>query len=538
MTILSGMFCVLCLAVSSLAQQTASEETMSQLSRSAEEQLSRSIQDLNQLREQIATEKLPLAQELTASEEQLAQLRSEHDRVTRLVDSGNLEITNIKSEMQARQDELAYIGNLLDEYARALESKVNVSELQYCGAAIDTAKQAAEDTTLPMPEKFDRQIALADVSLARLTNVIGGMRFPGVGVDLQGTVADGQFAIIGPVALFSATSGGSAGLAIAQSGSTKPLIRPLECPLQTGIAALVETGEGLLPLDPSLGGALKALVQKTNLMHIFKKGGPVMWPLLFASVLALATVLERLSFLLGERLKRDPKAMEAFFAAVAADDTESAIKTSQTSKFYVVRALGYALTHRETSLESALLYAQARELKRYQRGIPILDTVITLAPLLGLLGTVTGMMGSFSLIGGELSSPGAITGGIAEALIATAFGLGIAITALLPFNFLNTRMDNARHEIESAATQLELLMRPQTPGVLAVARLAPASMSSGQSAHQVHGAGSADEVQHREHALQSKRQELRRQIAELQAALENDPFALADSASGGPRGKE
>src|SRR6185503_7506791 len=109
-------------------------------------------------------------------------------------------------------------------------------------------------------------------------------------------------------------------------------------------------------------------------------------------------------------------------------------------------------------LQSALLYAQAQELKRFQRGIPILDTVITLAPLLGLLGTITGMMGSFSIIGGDLSSPAAITGGIAEALIATAFGLGIAITALLPFNFLNARMEDARHEIESAATQLELLV--------------------------------------------------------------------------------
>ena len=109
-----------------------------------------------------------------------------------------------------------------------------------------------------------------------------------------------------------------------------------------------------------------------------------------------------------------------------------------------MRTLGYALEHSEKSLANALLYAQAQELKRFRRGIPILDTVITLAPLLGLLGTVTGMMGSFSLIGGELSAPGAITGGIAEALIATAFGLGIAITALLPFNFLNTKLDEAQ----------------------------------------------------------------------------------------------
>src|SRR5207248_11791509 len=129
---------------------------------------------------------------------------------------------------------------------------------------------------------------------------------------------------------------------------------------------------------------------------------------------------------------------------------DGAIAISRKSKFYVVRAMGYALAHCETSLESALLYAQAQELKRFRRGIPILDTVITLAPLLGLLGTVTGMMGSFSLIGGELSAPGAITGGIAEALIATAFGLGIAITALIPFNVLNTRLEEARHEIESA----------------------------------------------------------------------------------------
>ncbi len=459
MKTLSGAACILCLAISGFAQQPAASETMNQLSRSAAQELAASIEELNQLRQEIATEKLPLAQELTTLEEKLAQLRREHERVTRLVDEGNLEITTIKTETKARQDELTYVGNLLDEYARTFESKVNVSELQYCGEAIESAKQASENTALSLSEKFARQIDFVHVSLKRLFDAIGGMRFPGVGVDLQGAVVDGQFALIGPVALFRGNTG-IAGLVVPQSGSTKPLIRPLEGAMQVGIGALVQSGEGILPLDPSRGGALKALVQKANLYDIFKKGGPIMWPLLAASILALGTVIERVLFLMRERLKRDPKALEQFFAAVGRGDTNDAIRISKESKFFVVRALGYALAHKETSLASALLYAQAQELKRCRRGIPILDTVITLAPLLGLLGTVTGMMGSFSLIGGELSAPGAITGGIAEALIATAFGLGIAITALLPFNFLNTKLEEARHEIESAATQLELLLQP------------------------------------------------------------------------------
>jgi biopolymer transport protein ExbB len=192
-----------------------------------------------------------------------------------------------------------------------------------------------------------------------------------------------------------------------------------------------------------------------------------MWPLLFCSVLALAVVLERLLFLGNERRKRDRKALDKLFAALAKNDPATAIGVGQTSKYFVVKALSYALAHREGSLSNALTYATGKELKRFKRGIPVLDTCITLAPLLGLLGTVTGMMGSFSVIGGELSAPGAITGGISEALIATAFGLGIAITALIPFNFLNARLDEATHELESAAKQVELLVQPTSPPAVA-----------------------------------------------------------------------
>ena len=455
--------CVLGLSALGRGQETAVEGTMTRLSKSADQELARSTEELRLLREEIANEKLPLAQQLTASEEKLAQLRREYDKVSRVVDEGSLEITTIKAQIKARQDELAYVGTLLDDYARTFESKVNVSELQVLGEVVETAKQASENKEITEAEKLDRQIAFVDASLKRLFDAIGGMKFPGVAVDLQGAVVDGQFAILGPVALFCAQSG-AAGLVVPQTGSTRPLVRPLEGAAQAGLAALVQSGEGLLPLDPSRGGALKALVQKTNLWHIFEKGGPIMWPLLLSSILAFATVIERLLFLFRERLRSDPAALEKFLAAVGRGDVAEAIEVSRTTKYFVVRALAYALSHMETSLASALLYSQAQELKRFRRGIAILDTVITLAPLLGLLGTVTGMMGSFSLIGGDLSAPGAITGGIAEALIATAFGLGIAITALLPFNFLNARIEDARHELDSAGTQLELLLQPQMQG--------------------------------------------------------------------------
>jgi biopolymer transport protein ExbB len=438
-------------------------ETIGKISSSAARELEKSTAELNDLRTQIETEKLPYAQEITALEELLAQMRRDQDKLTRQLDEDRLDITNTKLLLKARQDELVYVGNFLDEYARTFETKIHVSELQYCGEALVDAKQAPENKSLALAQRFQKQLAFVEVTTKRAFDAIGGLRFPGVGVDPQGTVVEGQYALLGPVVLFAANAGGVAGVVIAQSGSSNPLIRPLEGAMQTGLAALVQTGEGSAPVDPSLGGALKALVQKTSIVHIFEKGGPIMWPLLIASILALATVIERLIFLAIEKKRRDNDALESFFATVRHGDLNGAIKLGSPSKFFVVRALTYALVHRESSLGNALSFAKAREMKRFTRGIPVLDTVITLAPLLGLLGTVTGMMGSFAVIGGDLSSPGAITGGIAEALIATAFGLGIAILCLLPFNFLNARTDEAQHELDSAASQLEMMLQSRTP---------------------------------------------------------------------------
>jgi biopolymer transport protein ExbB len=319
------------------------------------------------------------------------------------------------------------------------------------------AKDAPENKTLSASERLALQTGLVNTAITRLNDAIGGMKFKGTGVDMTGTVAEGEFAMIGPVALFRAANG-TAGVAVAQQGSERPLIRPLEGEMQGMLASLVATGEGTLPLDPSRGAALKALVQKTNLVHIFIKGGPIMWPILLASLVAFAVVIERVLFLLNEGRKRSRKAMNRFFGEVEKGNLAAAIAVSKQTKDCVVTTLGYALEHRDQSLTEALTYAQNRALKRYRRGLAVLDTVITLAPLLGLLGTVAGMMGSFAVIGGDLSSPGAITGGIAEALIATAAGLGIAITCLLPFNYLNAKIEAIEAELATASAHLKLLV--------------------------------------------------------------------------------
>lgn len=187
-----------------------------------------------------------------------------------------------------------------------------------------------------------------------------------------------------------------------------------------------------------------------------------MWPLLVCSIVSVATFVERLYFILRERRRRQPSLIEEMLRQVEQGDVMRAIAVGQNSGDFVARTLLYALEHRGESFASAVLRAANRELQRFNRGLAILDTIITLAPLLGLLGTITGMIHAFGLLGGqELSAPQAITGGIAQALIATAFGLGIAITALIPFNYLNTRLEEARHEIQDAVSLLELQLPKQ-----------------------------------------------------------------------------
>lgn len=193
----------------------------------------------------------------------------------------------------------------------------------------------------------------------------------------------------------------------------------------------------------------------------FKQGGPVMWPILMVSIVGLTVVIERIFWWGGRWFRRDPKRIEKVFTAIEVGDVAEASRLSRDSRDPVLRMMWNGLNHQHASLQGALQVAAGIEIKRAGRFLVVMDTLVTLAPLLGLLGTVTGLIKAFGALGNEEVAVIAVTGGIAEALIATACGLGIAIFSLIPFNFFTSRVSNLEFELQTAATNLEVMLEAQ-----------------------------------------------------------------------------
>lgn len=197
-------------------------------------------------------------------------------------------------------------------------------------------------------------------------------------------------------------------------------------------------------------------------MELFKHGGYIMWPIILLSFVCLTVVVERIIFAVREASTRDAEVVEKMLEKVEARDVDGAIQLGRKSKDFVARILVYSLTHKEHSLANAFARASNQEMQRYNQGMPTLDTCITAAPLLGLLGTVTGMMSTFGALGegaDVAANAGKITGGVGEALIATAAGLAIAILGLLPFNYMNAKIASAKHDVSDAANALDLIIK-------------------------------------------------------------------------------
>lgn len=196
------------------------------------------------------------------------------------------------------------------------------------------------------------------------------------------------------------------------------------------------------------------------MLNILIKGGWMMIPIALCSLVAVAIIAERFLFF---RRPRSTSRVEEVIGLVRQGRIGEALRiTDETSDtdttLPVMRVLSSGITH-PFEPSGAMEATAAIAVSSMKRGLVALDTIITLSPLLGLLGTIIGMIGSFNVMASAgLGQPHAVTGGVAEALICTAAGITVAVITLIPYNYFLSRVERETDFIETNATRLELAL--------------------------------------------------------------------------------
>ena len=193
------------------------------------------------------------------------------------------------------------------------------------------------------------------------------------------------------------------------------------------------------------------------MIQLLMGGGWMMIPILGCSLLALTITIERGLLFRSLRLSRQA---DRLLRLAGQGKFADALTLAEQRQSPTLRVLAAGILHRAQQPDKAMEAAGIAEVSRLKRGLPVLDTVITLGPLLGLLGTIIGMIDSFGVMAKTgLGNPHAVTGGVAEALICTAAGICVAVITLIPYNYFLSQVEQETERIEQYATQLQATLQ-------------------------------------------------------------------------------
>jgi biopolymer transport protein ExbB len=189
------------------------------------------------------------------------------------------------------------------------------------------------------------------------------------------------------------------------------------------------------------------------MLQTLVKGGWIMIPLGACSLIAVTIVVERCMYF--RRISSTERA-DKVLDLVKAGGTDEALELAAVSPMPLLKVLAAGLDH-HVAPAMAMEASCVAQIAAMKRGLTALDTIITLSPLLGLLGTIIGMISSFNVMAtAGMGQPHAVTGGVAEALIATATGISVAVITLVPYNFFQARIERETDTMEQYATRLEM----------------------------------------------------------------------------------
>ena len=458
-TITTILAAALAPAVLMLAARTAPAQapqqapTFAAASADVQQELEKSLAELAALREKIAAEKIPLTRELSTLEGDLIKVRQDFQQSSSLLANRTLDLTSVTNEIKAREEEVSYLSGLLGEYMRNFESGLHIAELQRFRKPLDEAKLAVENETIARKQVFEVQAALLARSLERLQDALGGVKFEGTAVDAGGLVRQGSFVLAGPAAFFRASDGSVVGTAEQRLGSLEPSVMVFDNPEVAAAASeFIASGSGGLPFDPTLGNAHKIAQTEETLWEHIKKGGPVMWPIFILGGAAMLVALYKWVTMLLVKVPAETKIRSVIRAVGQGDNaTASRLASELPGPVGAMLVAGTSsLGQPRDAIEESMYETVQRTQHRLQSLLPFVAISASAAPLLGLLGTVTGLMNTFSLITiygtGDVKT---LSSGISEALITTEYGLIVAIPSLLLHAFLSSKVRKIVNNLEA-----------------------------------------------------------------------------------------
>ena len=425
------------------AQQDSNGKRLAAAATTASKNVDDATQALIALRDRIADERLPLAAKMDTLEDEVRSLRGEAERLRTLRYQDDVAREALERDVAQMQDEYTFIFTLLQEYRRSLETRLEVAE---------------SELLAPRFEKIDAWLDVADsptnflASANALLNLaedwnrqkLGGARHDGLCFDADGTEREGTFVIAGPATYFSTQSGDVAGLVVLRQGSSRPSLFPdLDPEYTSSITSLVTGNEAKVPIDVTAGEALKVAARKDSLKDHLVSGGFVMVPLLLIGVIAVFLTVWKLTTLSKVRSPSDAE-LNNVAGLVRTDRIEEAQRLVNDLVPPFQSLLQAGIDHRALRREhlEEILHERAMAIMPVlDRHLGMLAVLGGVAPLLGLLGTVTGMIHTFELV--TIFGTGdakLLSGGISEALVTTETGLVIAVPVLLIHAYLTRRV--------------------------------------------------------------------------------------------------
>ncbi|MDQ8207186.1 MotA/TolQ/ExbB proton channel family protein [Coraliomargarita sp. SDUM461003] len=437
-----------------LGSLSASAQTLEQITQAREAKLEASLQELHALRESIQAERLPLTRDLNATHAKADELEDEVARVRRLKDSQSVELETLRERVTGRQREVDYVTRtLMPSYLANYEAALSVGELETVGESIREYNLYLENADASEADKLAAGLTLMADSLQQLESLLGGQIYAGNALTPEGTLLAGDFVQVGPLLYFGASDQSTAGFALA-SRSERADLHPLEDEAAGEIFTVLSSGSGQLPVDPTLGDALAVEQAKDSIPEHLVKGGVWVYPILaFALVATVVSIFKALQVFSVRHPQ--PLVIHDIIKHLRAGEKPAALELAKAQPQPTREMLVMAVEHADEStemVEEVMYEAMLTTQPKLERFLNVIAVTAAAAPLLGLLGTVTGIIKTFRLMTVfGAGDPKPLISGISEALITTELGLILAIPALVMHAMLSRKVAGIMARLEKTA---------------------------------------------------------------------------------------